>query len=49
MCKTGHNNMTFTAWNTLRYKKAYFKDFEHFPAIEIFEKIKFATNHIGIP
>ena len=26
-------------------KTAYFKDFEHFPAIEIFEKTKFATNH----
>ena len=26
-------------------KTAYFKHFEHFPAIEIFEKIKFAANH----
>ena len=24
---------------------AYFKHFEHFPAIEIFEIIKFAENH----
>ena len=26
-------------------KTAYFKHFEHFPAIEMFEKIKFAANH----
>ena len=26
-------------------KTAYFKHFEHFPAIEMFEKIKFIANH----
>ena len=26
-------------------KTAYFKHFEHFPAIEIFEIIKFTANH----
>ena len=33
----------------LRYsillKTAYFKHFEHFPAIEIFEIVKFTANH----
>ena len=36
----------------LRYSnfalKAYFKHFEHFPAIEIFEKIKFAETTVNM-
>ena len=41
-------------WNTLRQtldtvillKTAYFKHFQHFPANEIFETIKFAANKL---
>ena len=40
-------------WNTLRHsrdivilvKTAYFKHFEHYPAVEISEIIKFTANH----
>ena len=33
-------------WDTVVLPKtAYFKHFEHFPAIEIFEIIKFTANH----
>ena len=34
------------AWDTvILLKTAYFKDFEHFPAIEKFKKTNFAANH----
>ena len=57
MCETVHSNLTFTtveqkiAWEYLEaytvilLKTAYFKHFEQFPAIEIFEIIKFTVNH----
>ena len=57
MCETVHSNLTFTtveqkiAWEYLEaytvilLKTAYFKHFEQFPAIEIFEIIKFTANH----
>ena len=57
MCETVHSNLTFTtveqkiAWEYLEaypvilLKTAYFKHFEQFPAIKIFEIIKFTANH----
>ena len=56
MCETGHNNLTFITvdqkipWEYLEasaqiLKTAYFKHFEHFPAIENLKKTNFAANH----
>ena len=56
MCDTGYSNQTFTTveqkieWEYLEAypsysNSAYFKHFEHFPTIEIYEIIKFTANH----
>ena len=39
------NTLRHTLDTVILLKSAYFKHFEHFPAIEIFEIIKFTANH----
>ena len=46
LTKKLHFNTLRHTWDTvILLKTAYFKHFVHFPAIEIFETIKFAANH----
>ena len=39
------NTLRHTSDTVILLKTAYFKHFEHFPAIEIFKIIKFTANH----
>ena len=46
LSKKLHRNTLRHTWNKLiLHKTAYFKHFEHFPAIEKFKKLSFAANH----